>query len=214
MDTRGKSNAEFRAEVNDTLTRHETSIHQVNNHFEHVNTTLQTVLSELHSLRVSNQTPRQPSEVNPFFQGESSRAGSEPNHSQLKLNFPRFDGDDSHGWIYKAEQYFDFKSVPPDQKVSLTSFHLEGLALQWHQWFMKFRGPVSWSDFTKAIYSYTSVPRILRILPKLCLDLSKLLRWRPTKKILKNYPIGWMVYQNPSWSGVSQLGCETIYDLM
>lgn len=138
MDTQGKSNAEFRTEVNEALTRYEVGIHQVDSNFEHVNSTLQIVLSELHSLRLSNQTPRQPSEVNPFFQWKSNSAGSDSNPSQLKLNFSRFGREDSHEWIYKAEQFFDFKSVPPDQRVPLASFHLEGLALQWHRWFTKF----------------------------------------------------------------------------
>ncbi|KAH7536709.1 hypothetical protein FEM48_Zijuj03G0015100 [Ziziphus jujuba var. spinosa] len=43
------------------------------------------------------------------------------------------------------------QGVPANQQVSLASFHLEGLALQWHRWFMKFHGPVSWKEFTKAI---------------------------------------------------------------
>jgi hypothetical protein len=40
MDTRGKSNAEFRNEVNEVLLRHEPS-------FDQVNATLQVVLTEL-----------------------------------------------------------------------------------------------------------------------------------------------------------------------
>ncbi|KAH7525043.1 hypothetical protein FEM48_Zijuj06G0183200 [Ziziphus jujuba var. spinosa] len=93
MDTRGKTNAAFRNEVNEALARHETSIHQVNTQFEQVTATLQMVLSELQSLQ----------------------------------------------------------GVPANQQVTLASFHLEGLALQWHRWFMKFHGPVSWKALTKAI---------------------------------------------------------------
>lgn len=28
---------------------------------------------------------------------------------------------------------------------------MEGFALQWHRWFAKFHGPVSWTTFTKAL---------------------------------------------------------------
>lgn len=55
------------------------------------------------------------------------------------------------GWIYKAEQYFDFQSIASEQQVKLTSFHLEGIALQWHRWLTKFKGPQTWTEFTKAI---------------------------------------------------------------
>lgn len=41
--------------------------------------------------------------------------------------------------------------MPTDQQVRLASFHLEGLALQWHRWFTKYHGPVSWVAFTRAL---------------------------------------------------------------
>ncbi|KAL5789684.1 hypothetical protein ACOSQ2_004572 [Xanthoceras sorbifolium] len=50
-----------------------------------------------------------------------------------------------------AEQYFDFKSIAVDQQVQLVSFHLEGIALQWHRWFTKFKGPLTWDEFTQAM---------------------------------------------------------------
>lgn len=55
------------------------------------------------------------------------------------------------GWIYKAEQYFEFQNIPAEQQVQLASFHLEGIALQWHRWLTKFRGPLMWSEFSKAV---------------------------------------------------------------
>ena len=55
------------------------------------------------------------------------------------------------GWIYKSEQYFEYNNGSPIQRVSLASFHLEGIALQWHRWMTKFQGPLTWEEFTKAI---------------------------------------------------------------
>ncbi|KAL5800886.1 hypothetical protein ACOSQ3_032518 [Xanthoceras sorbifolium] len=54
-------------------------------------------------------------------------------------------------WIYKAEQYFEFKDVNPTYQVQLASFHLEGIALQWHRWITKFCGSLTWEEFTKAL---------------------------------------------------------------
>ncbi|KAL5758860.1 hypothetical protein ACOSP7_021471 [Xanthoceras sorbifolium] len=77
----------------------------------------------------------------PYFNNRS--------HYHLKLSFPKFNGEDPTGWVYKAEQYFDFKSIAVDQQ--LASFYLEGIALQWHRWFTKFKGPLTWDEFTQAV---------------------------------------------------------------
>ncbi|KAL5767981.1 hypothetical protein ACOSQ2_014764 [Xanthoceras sorbifolium] len=62
-----------------------------------------------------------------------------------------FRGDDPTGRIFKAKQYFEFKRIEPYQQVQLVSFHLEGIALQWHCWYVKFRGPISWDEFMRSI---------------------------------------------------------------
>ncbi|KAH9669753.1 hypothetical protein KPL70_021924 [Citrus sinensis] len=164
MDTRGKTNAEFKNEVNEILTRHESNFDCLNNNFNQVNATLQTVLAELQALRVNATTNSAATEVNPFAPGESSHrptsflnqihtsnATHDHNQAHLKLNFPTFGGSDPTGWIFKAEQYFEFKGINPQQQVQLASFHLEGVALQWNRWFTKFRGPSTWVEFTQAI---------------------------------------------------------------
>ena len=152
MDTRGKTNAEFRTEVNDILASHESRFDQI--------------LSELQALRLQQNQPTSPQTINPYAQGETSQhqtttQSAAPNQTitqtavsnqtQLKLSFPKFKGEDPHGWIYKCEQYFEFKGIIPQQRVQLASFHLEEIALQWHRWFMTYRGPLTWEEFTKAI---------------------------------------------------------------
>ena len=74
-----------------------------------------------------------------------------PHLNHLKLSFRRFNGDDPAGWLYRAEQYFEFNNVQNDPCVCLASFRLEGLAFQWHRWFTKVKGPIAWEVFTKAI---------------------------------------------------------------
>ncbi|KAH9699581.1 hypothetical protein KPL71_024420 [Citrus sinensis] len=154
-DTRGKTNAEFRNEVSEIIARHESS-------FDQVNATLQTVLTELQALRVSRSSNTVNTETNSLAPAESSQNRNQPSpslhgpttdrtHHHINLSFPKFNGEDPSGWIYRAEQYFDFKDIAPDQQVQLASFHLEGIALQWQRWLMKFRGPLSWEEFTKAV---------------------------------------------------------------
>ncbi|XP_047250151.1 uncharacterized protein LOC124886031 [Capsicum annuum] len=72
----------------------------------------------------------------------------------LRIEFPKFYGDDIKGWMYKAEQFFDYMSTPEEKKVQTAMIYMEGKALQWHQAYMKGRlGAVpSWSDYGRAIY--------------------------------------------------------------
>ncbi|KAA8540964.1 hypothetical protein F0562_024898 [Nyssa sinensis] len=153
MDTRGKTNVEFRNEVNEALARHESN-------FDQVNTTLQTVLTEIQALRSTRSSHACPPEVNPMAQeGSSHHPHATPsaagyNHSppsSLKLQFPKFNGEDPMRWIYKAEQYFEYQGIRADQRVQLASFHLEGIALQWHRWHTKFREPPTWEELTKVV---------------------------------------------------------------
>ena len=53
MDTRGKTNIEFRNEVSEILARHESN-------FDQVHATLQTILTELQSLKTSRNQPQVP----------------------------------------------------------------------------------------------------------------------------------------------------------
>ncbi|XP_034693910.1 uncharacterized protein LOC117920466 [Vitis riparia] len=144
MDTRGKTNAEFRNDVNEILARHDTS-------FDQVNAVLQEVLTELQALRASHNQNSSPHDDSSHPHTSRFNIISDHPHQHLKLSFPKFNGDDPTGWVYKAEQYFDFKNIAPEQQVHLASFHLEGIALQWHRWLTKFRGPLTWDEFTKAV---------------------------------------------------------------
>ncbi|KAL6313963.1 hypothetical protein AAG906_011693 [Vitis piasezkii] len=125
MDTRDKTNAEFH---NDALARHESS-------FDQINAALQSVLTELQVLRVSHTIPATLPEFNPFYQGDTSHPSNTvkpytPNdpHPYLKLHFPKFNGEDPIGWIYKAGQYFEFKNISTDQQPS--SFALDQLIMR------------------------------------------------------------------------------------
>ena len=118
MDTRGKSNMEFRNEVNETLARHESS-------FDQIHAALKTVITELQALRPlqNTNTNTYQANTNPFAPTESSHQlttscpnpTAERNNQHLKLSFPKFSGTDPQGWVYKAEQYFEFKNIKPNQ---------------------------------------------------------------------------------------------------
>jgi len=49
--------------------------------------------------------------------------------SHTKMEFPKYEGGDTHGWILKAEKYFQNYQTPNDCKVDVTSMYFERDAL-------------------------------------------------------------------------------------
>lgn len=50
-----------------------------------------------------------------------------------KLEFPKYSGEDPTEWFNRVDQFFEYQDTTEAQKVSLSSFHLEGEANQWWQ---------------------------------------------------------------------------------
>ncbi|KAH7521526.1 hypothetical protein FEM48_Zijuj07G0042900 [Ziziphus jujuba var. spinosa] len=105
---------------------------------------MRTILSDLQTLHVQtlknfdereyrrgspeNHSPNKPGV---HFNSTPPSSIVEASQTRLKLDFPRFDGNDPKGWLYKGEQYFEIKKIEPLQQVQLALFHLDGIALQW-----------------------------------------------------------------------------------
>ena len=70
-----------------------------------------------------------------------------------KRDFPAFEGEDVHKWLYKCNQYFEIEEVPDAEKLKLASYYLDDMALYWHQNFMRSNGGrvVGWNEYVEAI---------------------------------------------------------------
>ncbi|GFS41442.1 actin-like ATPase superfamily protein [Actinidia rufa] len=69
----------------------------------------------------------------------------------MTIDIPHFDGSNVSSWVFKLEQFFRFYNIPEDQRLMISSFHLEGPALSWFKW-MHSNGVIdSWKGFLKAI---------------------------------------------------------------
>jgi len=60
------------------------------------------------------------------------------------VDFPKFEGYDVQGWVYKCESFFGIDGTPDNAKVRVASIHLDGKALLWHQSFMRAVVPGQW----------------------------------------------------------------------
>lgn len=71
-----------------------------------------------------------------------------------KVEFPQFNGKYFKDWWYKAEQFFSADGVNPYQKVVIASLHLDDIAIQWHQTYMRRRQhlpPPTWKEYIYAL---------------------------------------------------------------
>ncbi|GJV57426.1 transposon ty3-G gag-pol polyprotein, partial [Tanacetum coccineum] len=110
------------------------------------------LMGDYQNLQTTVHTIQQKNPGHPSSSGGGPYAGYGNDHKPyLKLHFSRFSGDDPTAWLYQAEKYFDFQKVPDDDQAHLASLHLEGIALQWHRWFTKSRGPLTWAEFSTAL---------------------------------------------------------------
>jgi hypothetical protein len=67
--------------------------------------------------------------------------------------FPTFNGEDLHKWLFKCTQYFEMEDVADSEKLQIASYYLDGVALYWHQNFLRSLGnqKASWEDYVEAI---------------------------------------------------------------
>lgn len=51
----------------------------------------------------------------------------------MKLDVPRFDGQDPVGWIFKIQQFFDYQGLPDHERITVASFYMDDPTLSWYQ---------------------------------------------------------------------------------
>ncbi|GJV14977.1 retrovirus-related pol polyprotein from transposon 17.6 [Tanacetum coccineum] len=65
----------------------------------------------------------------------------EPNNTLygklIRIEFPKFSGDDMKDWVYRCKQFFKVDGVLDGRKIQLASMHMFGAALVWYQQYMK-----------------------------------------------------------------------------
>ena len=70
----------------------------------------------------------------------------------VRLEFPRFRGENASGWVYKAYQFFQLYNTPINQRILLDSYHMEDEALIWFQEAKKTGQFTSWEALVRALH--------------------------------------------------------------
>ena len=108
-----------------------------------VNTRLNNMANDITGLSVQH---------NQMGTANGGGGGQMPHSRVAKIDFPKFNGDDVRGWLFRCEQLFLIDQVHELEKVNLVSIHLYDKALLWHTQFIKNQGNcVSWEVYKKAI---------------------------------------------------------------
>ena len=65
----------------------------------------------------------------------------------MKMEIPKFNRTDPHGWVFRVEEFFDFHGTPEPLRLRIVSFHMEGPAAGWYQWMKANNLLSSWKAF-------------------------------------------------------------------
>ena len=65
----------------------------------------------------------------------------------IKLDVLWFDDHDPLGWIFKISQFFEFYGTPEEERITVTSFYMDGPTLNWFQWSYRNGFITSWPAF-------------------------------------------------------------------
>lgn len=72
-----------------------------------------------------------------------------------RIDFPKFNGDDVEGWLYKCDHFFSMDRTPEHLKLRTAVVNLEGPALSWHQGYMRVHDTTEdelpWKDYVRSI---------------------------------------------------------------
>ncbi|GKD48743.1 retrovirus-related pol polyprotein from transposon TNT 1-94 [Tanacetum coccineum] len=86
-------------------------------------------------------------------EGTSHHRGQTAYGRLTKLEFPKFNGEDVQGWLYRVNLFFTMDRIQEDaQKLMLVSMHLFDHALNWHKEFLKRNGDnMTWRQYEEGI---------------------------------------------------------------
>ncbi|WVZ21116.1 hypothetical protein V8G54_008438 [Vigna mungo] len=143
---------------------------------------------------LENHPPSPPPSPSPFSSPVTHR-------HFLKLDVPRFDGSDPHGWIFKISQFFDYHSTPEEEWITVASFYLDALETRF--------APTAFDDSRGKLFKLTQTSSVAvyltsglaRLHEERFHDLTRLVRprsgpkplslltWSPTTPLVPSFPL-------------------------
>lgn len=103
-----------------------------------------------------NYTPlMQPHFIPPMNTGFPSPKGPDLNHNAanrgVKIDFPRFNGENPRQWLRKCHRYFLLNPMPENEKIVTASMHLDDKAEFWYMDYMEGKELMGWNVFAAMV---------------------------------------------------------------
>lgn len=125
-------------DVVNKLTQHQATLAQNHQTLTQANADLNfkldSIIDHLTALTATPPSPKPPPSLPPITNPRP----------HMKLDLPRFNGQDPLGWIFKIQQFFDYQGVSDVERLIVASFYMEGPALYWYQWMSRNDFLTSW----------------------------------------------------------------------
>ncbi|XP_061358034.1 uncharacterized protein LOC133302292 [Gastrolobium bilobum] len=74
-------------------------------------------------------------------------------YKSVKFSVPRFAGGNPEPWIHKIQQFYGFRNLSDGDKLTLTSFQMDGVAENWFHWMERSQRLSTWGAFVIALRS-------------------------------------------------------------
>ncbi|VFR00833.1 unnamed protein product [Cuscuta campestris] len=72
---------------------------------------------------------------------------------RMRIDAPRFNGDDPTGWIFRIQKYFDYFLTPEPERLQLVAMLIDHSASDWFHYYQSNTHGASWADFLTAFES-------------------------------------------------------------
>lgn len=125
--------------MDNKLTLMDTRMGKLEESFHNVESMIRRVIHEKAievSLGSNSHKTVEESGVNRLFYGKG-----------MKVEVPRFAGEDAEDWIFNIKELFEIYGVPVEQRIKIASFHMEGAAYSWYKWVTKNWLVQTWNKF-------------------------------------------------------------------
>lgn len=76
-----------------------------------------------------------------------ARPGEGSSKARLKLDLIRFSGEDPRGWIFQADEYFDYHEIREDARLQIVGFHMIKEARGWIRGLQRNKMLTTWQKF-------------------------------------------------------------------
>jgi len=71
----------------------------------------------------------------------------------VRLDFPRFDGEDPETWCCCAEEFIELYRTPAEHCISISYYHMDGHAVRWYRELLASKKVTDWEELVRAIHT-------------------------------------------------------------